>query len=171
MESMSYTQKNPRFRLLSVWHVWTSVISQLQFFLAVVCRFYVHDNTVHLTAEPPCQSHRVSVIRSSSGRQHCLVVSLLIVQQSTGTAGRLLVSFRLFPSGLQSCIHCCACAALHHMFTCLSIAWELCSATQGALCHPVAVNQFTQSRARRCGRQGNEWLHFFSCTTELNASV
>lgn len=66
MESMSNTQKNPRFHRVSVWQVWTSVISELQFFLAVVRLFYVHDNTVHLTAEPPCQCHRVSVIRSSA---------------------------------------------------------------------------------------------------------
>lgn len=79
MESMSNTQKNPRFRLLSVWQVWTSVISELQFFLAVVCLFHVHDNTVHLTAEPPCQSHRVRVIRSSSGRHPVVSIDLLFL--------------------------------------------------------------------------------------------
>lgn len=51
--------------------------------LAVVCLFYVHDNTVDLTAEPPCQSPPVVSIGFLFLCSLCL--------QSTGTAGRLLV--------------------------------------------------------------------------------
>lgn len=80
MESMSNTQKNRWFHLISK-------SDERDFTVAILSSCCVSI----LCTWQYCISNRRATLSVSSGRQHSVVISLLIVQQSAGTVGHLLV--------------------------------------------------------------------------------